>query len=145
MAIGCDGINVNTGINGRLLVLREHYLERPLHWFISMLHTNELPLRHLLSNLDGKTSGTRCFTGPISKILQNCKQRQIEKLIPVEVYAMVTNSTDHSTEQHYFLDIHEAVSSGRVSEDLWKRSPGSLMAHYRKPYYEDLYFNHSSR
>ena len=58
IAIGCDGANVNTGFNG---VMIEHYLRRPLPWFICMLHTNELLLRQLFSNLDGKTSGLCCF------------------------------------------------------------------------------------
>ena len=43
IAIRCDGTNVNTGINGGLIVLMEHYLERPLHWFICVFHANELP------------------------------------------------------------------------------------------------------
>ena len=126
IAIGCDGTNVNTGINGGLIVSMEHYLERPLHWFICMLHANELPLRHLFSSLDGKTSGPRCFTGPIGKLLLSCEKRPVENFTPVGVPAIVTNATDLSTDQKYLLDIHDAVSSGRVSEDLGKRSPGSL-------------------
>ena len=31
IAMECDGTNVNTGINGGLIVLMEHYLERPHH------------------------------------------------------------------------------------------------------------------
>ena len=104
----------------------EHYPERPLHWFICMLYANELRLRHLFSNLNGTTSGRRFFTGPMGKFLQNCKKRQVENFTSVEVPAIVTKATDLSTHQKYLLDIHEAVSSGRVSEDLGKRSPGSL-------------------
>ena len=55
IAIGCSGTNVNTGFTGVLTVETEHYLEIPLHWFICKLHANELPLRHLFSNLDGMT------------------------------------------------------------------------------------------
>ena len=49
-----------------------------------MLHANELPLRHLFSNLDGKTSGPRCFTGPIGKLLQNCERKTVQKFDPIE-------------------------------------------------------------
>ena len=71
--IGCDGTNVSTGINEGLIVLMEHYLKKPLHRFICMLHANELPLSHLFSNLDGKKSGPRCFTGTIGKLLKTAK------------------------------------------------------------------------
>ena len=53
-----------------------------------MLHANELPLRHLLSNLDGKTSGPR-FTGPIGKLLQNCERKTVQKLDPIEVPSVI--------------------------------------------------------
>ena len=125
LAIGCDGTNVNTGTKGGLIVLMEEYLGRPLHWFICMLHANELPLRHLFSNLDGKTSGPRCFTGPIGKLLQNCEMKTIQKFYPIEVPLVIIDETDLSTDQKYLLEIYEAVSSGRVSEDFGKRSPGS--------------------
>ena len=36
IAIGCDGTNVNTGINGVLISMMEHYLGRPLLWFINL-------------------------------------------------------------------------------------------------------------
>ena len=32
-------------------------------WFICLLHTNELPLRHFFTNLDGKTRGKDSFSG----------------------------------------------------------------------------------
>ena len=84
-------------INGVLIVMMENYLERPLHWFICMLHANELLLRHLFSNLDGKTSGPCCFTGVIGKHLQNCEERRIQNFTPVEVPATVTSTKDLST------------------------------------------------
>ena len=44
-------------------------LGRKLHWAICLAHTNELPLRHLIEQLDGKTSSKDGFTGPIGKLL----------------------------------------------------------------------------
>ena len=92
--IGCDGTNFITGINGGLIKLMEHYLERQLHWNICMLHTNELPLRHLFSNLDENISVPRCFTGPNGKPLHNCEKSSVENFTHVEVPAIVTNATD---------------------------------------------------
>ena len=61
VAIGCDGTAVNTGCKSGVIRLLEEKLEKPLHWFVCLLHSNELPLRHI----DGKTSGPATFTGPI--------------------------------------------------------------------------------
>ena len=58
-AIGCDGTAVNTGTKGGIIRLLKTNLDRPLHWFICQLHANELPLRHLIKTLDGKTTGSR--------------------------------------------------------------------------------------
>lgn len=71
IAVGCDGTNVNTGIKGGTIRLLEETLGRPLHWFICLLHANELPLRHLLQYVDGSTSGPKAFLGPIGRALQN--------------------------------------------------------------------------
>ena len=68
-SIGCDGTNVNVGWKSGILRRLEEKLKRPLHWIICQLHNNELPLRHLLIQLDGKTSGPRQFTGPIGRLL----------------------------------------------------------------------------
>ena len=35
-----------------------------------LLHTNELPLRHVFAALDGATSGPDTFAGPIGKKIQ---------------------------------------------------------------------------
>ena len=54
VALGSDGAPNNTGhTNGALRKLEEKF-ERPLHWFVCLLHFNELPLRHLFEYLDGK-------------------------------------------------------------------------------------------
>ena len=118
LAIGCDGTNVNTGTKGGLIVLMEEYLGRPLHWFICMLHANELPLRHLFSNLDGKTSGPRCFTGPIGKLLQNCEMKTIQKCYPIEVPLVIIDETDLSTDQKYLLEIYEAAEFRKILESV---------------------------
>ena len=54
--VGGDSTNPNTGWAGGVLAWLEKFLGRKVFWMICMLHTNELPLRHLIEKLDGKTS-----------------------------------------------------------------------------------------
>ena len=66
-AIGCDGTNVNTGKSGGVIRLLEEKLGKPLQWFVCLLHANKLPLRRLIQVLDGPTSGSKAFCGPIGR------------------------------------------------------------------------------
>ena len=61
--IRCDSTNVNTGCNGGVIHLIEETIGHKLMWLICLLHTNELPLRHLSTSLDGKTAGKDSFSG----------------------------------------------------------------------------------
>lgn len=74
--VSCDGTVVNTGFKGGVVRLMEE-LNKPLQWFVCQLHSNELPLRHLLLHLDGKTTGPKCFSGPIGSELQKCESMPI--------------------------------------------------------------------
>ena len=38
-------------------------------WSICLLHTNELPLRHLFTDLDGPSTGANSFQSVIGKLL----------------------------------------------------------------------------
>ena len=64
-----DSYNGNTGWKGGSNAHLERMLGRKLHWAICLAHTNELPLRHLIEQLDGKTCSKDGFTGPIGKLL----------------------------------------------------------------------------
>src|SRR6218665_1801346 len=46
-------------------------VKKLMHWFVCLLHTNELPLRHLLVHLDGITHGPNSFSGTIGKQLKD--------------------------------------------------------------------------
>ncbi|CAH0551078.1 unnamed protein product [Brassicogethes aeneus] len=63
LVIRCDGTIVNTGMKGGVIRLLEEALKRPFHWFVCQLHSNELPLRHLLQDLDGQTTGPHSHKG----------------------------------------------------------------------------------
>ena len=54
--IVCDGTNVNTEYKHDVNRLLEEQLLKPLRWLISSLHCNLLPLRALITKLDGDTS-----------------------------------------------------------------------------------------
>ena len=71
LAIGGDSTNVNTGHKGGSIHFLESFLGRRLVRIIRFLHTNELPLQHLIIALDGPTSSDNTFSGPLGKTLQN--------------------------------------------------------------------------
>ena len=60
--IGCDSTATNTGHNGGVIHCLELKLERKLGWLICALHTNELCFRHLVEELDGKTTSKTGFS-----------------------------------------------------------------------------------
>ena len=69
LAIGGDSTNVNTGWKGGAIQFLEEKIGRKLIWLICALHTNELPLRHLMIDLDGQTSSNNKFSGPIGRLI----------------------------------------------------------------------------
>ena len=75
-------------------------LKKPFPWFLCQLHTNELPLRHLLQIFDGKTSGPKGFRGDIGKILNRCEKFDvIFNSIPLDLPDMcqLDLSTNHKS------------------------------------------------
>ncbi|GBN17085.1 hypothetical protein AVEN_91978-1 [Araneus ventricosus] len=79
--VRCDGTAVNTGHIGGVICLIEREIARPLQWVVCQLHSNELPLRHLIEYLDGPTTGPQGFSGPIGKMLSNCKHLPINETL----------------------------------------------------------------
>ena len=73
LVIGCDGTNVNTDMSNGIIKRIEDTLGIPVHWFVCMLHSNDLPIRQLFNSVVGKSSGPRSFTGPIGEGHQNTK------------------------------------------------------------------------
>ena len=62
VAVGFDGTVVNTSQKGCAIRMFEEKLQRPVRRIICLLHGNYLPLRHLIQNLEGKTTGPVGFT-----------------------------------------------------------------------------------
>ncbi|GBL73276.1 hypothetical protein AVEN_159319-1 [Araneus ventricosus] len=83
--IGCDGANVNTGWKGRVIRLLETYIGRPLQWTTSMLHTNELPLKYLILEMDSCTKGPYSYSGTIGLLVKECEKIQLSNLFKLTV------------------------------------------------------------
>ena len=60
---------IMTGKHHGSIATLEELLSRPLQWAICLLHTNELPLRHVFKHLDGVSASPDSFSGPIGKEL----------------------------------------------------------------------------
>lgn len=128
-AVGCDDTVVNTGSKNGVRQL-EIAVGRPLQWFICLLHANELPLRHLMQHLDGKTSGPRGYSGNIGKLLETCENLPLVDFEKIEVNLPVVDLKTLSTDQKYLYEICQGISLGNVSTSLSQREPGK-MAHSR--------------
>jgi len=126
VAIGCDGTAVNTGHKNGVIRLLEEKLEKPLHWFVCLLHANELPLRHLINHVDGKTSGPATFTGPIGSKLRDCDKQAICDFSAIPSEVITIDSNELSTDQQYLLQIYNAVSSGECPNELALKNPGKM-------------------
>ena len=90
VAIDGDSTNLTTGciIHSSLLWIKGviQYLEKKLGikliWIICALHTNELPLRHLMIALDGKTESENRFSEKIGQLINKAMSLPFAKEIP---------------------------------------------------------------
>lgn len=78
IAVCSDGEVANTGTSGGVLRLIERYLDRPIHWFICLLHFNELPFRHLYNAVEkSATTGPTKSTGSLAQRIDICNTLQV--------------------------------------------------------------------
>ena len=83
LAIGGDSTNMITGWKGGAIAHLENMIGRKLIWLICSLHTNELPLRHLMIKVDGGgTSGNNTFKGPIGQLIPKVLEFPAVEAIP---------------------------------------------------------------
>ena len=119
---GCDGTAVNTGIHNGALRHLELILDKPLQHFVCLLHGNELPLRHIIHEIDGVTQGPDSFSGPIGKVIVEdvwkepiVSFQKVRGKVPV-IPAEVVDSL--SRDQKLLYKLGHAVQSGDVPEDI---------------------------
>ena len=65
-----DSTNTNSGLRGGVIAFLEKLLGHKVHWIICQIHVNELPLRHLIINLDGPYTHKSGFSYRIGKLLE---------------------------------------------------------------------------
>ena len=97
-----------------------------------MLHTNELPLRHLVANLDGLKISKNGFKGPIGKVLSKLNQlkrlekfepiRQIEPLIKIPNDNLKSMSIDASLS----YNLVSCLESGILNPSLVNKKCGNF-------------------
>ena len=102
----------NTGCNRGIIRLLEQRLNRPLQWFICLLHFNELPLKHLIEEIYGRAIGPTSFCGKETPFLQICETLPVHKFKAVQTDYPEVDRKDLSSDQKYLWDIAHAVSSG---------------------------------
>lgn len=65
------------GYKGGVVKFIDELLRRPLLWWFCLLHLNELPLRHLVAEIDGTSSGMCSSEGESMKAIQGCETQPI--------------------------------------------------------------------
>ena len=130
-AVGGDSTAVNTGYKGGAIHHLEMLLGRKVIWIICALHTNELPLRHLVIELDGKTTSNNQFSGPIGRLVNvACDLSITEEDIPdigvdidlIELEEEVVK--DLSADQKYLYNITCAIRDGHIDVNLKRKKMG---------------------
>ena len=76
LVLGADSTSINTGWKGGAITHLEKMLGHKCHWAICMLHSNELFLRHLIEGIDGLTSCSTGFVGPVGKCLADVNKME---------------------------------------------------------------------
>ena len=97
-----------TGHTNGCVAWLERMLQRALQWVICLLHCNELPLRHIFTNLDGTTKSPYTLSGPIGKELysrQAVSEWSEKNFHPIlnQNFPMLSNLViaDRSSDQYY--------------------------------------------
>lgn len=155
IGVCCDGEKKNVGRHTGILRSLELNLEKPLHWFVCLLHFNELPFRHLFEQIDKSvTSGPRTATGVIAKLIEANENKPVRTLyfycfysffsfdflfhsimqvanfvtIPLVAEFMPPGIDNFvlSTDEKYLYEIATAVSTGVCSTTLANKKPGDV-------------------
>ena len=123
-AIGGDSCNVNTGWEGGVMQYVEKKLHRKLVWIVCDLHTGELPLRRLITALDGKTLSNNKWSGPLGKMLNSATKLDINPDFPkICLGPQLPRLSDSiirtlSTDQSYGYRIVSAIRTGVLPSNL---------------------------
>ena len=132
LALGGDSTNVNTGYKGGSIHFLEVYLGRRLVWIICFLHTNELPLRHLIIVLDGPTNSDNTFSGILGRALQNVEDSEYNPTFKsIELGPGLPDLSqevidDLSTDQQYGYNMVQCIRDGKVPQQILLLAIGKI-------------------
>ncbi|XP_047127788.1 uncharacterized protein LOC124808635 [Hydra vulgaris] len=119
LGIVFDITNVNTGYKTGLCASLERKLGRTIHKIGCALHSNELPLRHIIEQLDGGTNTPQTFFDEIGKgAAQDLHHKPIAKFEPVLTSLVFPENSvinDLSSDQRLLLEYVCGISSGVVN------------------------------
>ena len=127
-----DSTNSNTGWKNGIMAWLERFLGRKVSWLVCQLHTNELGLRHLFQELDGKTDSKTGWSGEIGKLLKTVSDMEVNsdyKAINLgDMIDLPKEIEDQlSTDQSLLYKRVQAVRSGYLPRDVALRTGGSLV------------------
>ena len=129
--VGADSTAVNTVKDNEIIARCERHIGHRLHWDICLLHTNKLPLRHLVQKLDGPTSGSASFKGPIGKMLADVEKLEWDKnFLPIvegpELCLEQEIFSDLSTDQKYLFLSVSSIRQEKIVKNLKHLKAGPL-------------------
>ena len=130
--IGADSTVTNTGANAGIIRRFEDERGSRVHWSICLLHTNELPLRHLIEKLDGETSGHNSFKGIIGKSLMEVdKWKWNTNFCSIKKGPNLPTFTDEvfkslSADQRYLYLAAASIKSGKIESRLLHLTAGPV-------------------
>ena len=130
--VGGDSTAANTGAEKGAFACIETNLERKLLRVVCTLHLNELPLRHVFSDVDGPTSSDKTFTGAIGKLVVG-----VEELEWNDMFEKITDGpglpdisselvADLSTDQYILWKVLESLRNGTITPELRSLTPGPI-------------------
>ena len=131
--LGGDSTNEMSGWSGGSIAWLEKLLGRKLFWVICALHTNELPLRHLITDLDGKSSSKDGFSGPIGKMLSQVntmsRKSSFEPIEETEEIIQLPEKIvkEMSTDAALSYQLLTAVRAGKLPPELASRKCGTIV------------------
>nr|XP_047138771.1 uncharacterized protein LOC105846338 isoform X2 [Hydra vulgaris] len=133
-AIILDNTSVNTGKDNGLVACLERILKRRIHLIGCLLHVNELPLRHLISKLDGSSNSSNNYSGPVGKSLTTPIHLNLTvDFIQVETdieYPPLCVIKDLSADQRMLLEYSIGISRG-FSDNKYLRKKIGPICHAR--------------
>ena len=127
-AVICDNTNVNTGFKTGAVTVLEKMLDRKIHKIGCLLHWNELPLREIIKQLDGKNNSATIWIGPIgSRLSEDLYQEpavEFKKVSTTMGEPPAEVMEDLSADQKLLLQYVLGIDAGVIPTNVLKLKPG---------------------